>query len=221
MDDRLLFTFYLLAIISAIVFFKLRELFRLKRTKKLVAWAVLGDYDAIVGPKSYTQALWSDIKNAQYTFKLSKEYSIIEENDVILCHDIIREYQNHMAKRYFLDTLPNYQTKKRLSSKDYFMATLYDFLSDHQCDHEFIGHIMCEKRLKYIEYGTWGVTNYDATYALSDFAIIYHKLLYITFCYCKNCLAFNPEKDSTWRETRENSLKNAITKKQLDVFVAT
>ena len=97
------------------------------------------------------------------------------------------------------------------------MAAFYEFLSKRQCYDEVVGHVMHEEQLEYKHYGQWGGELYDATYLLSDFGLMYHKLLYITVCYRKNSKIFNPESELEWQELRESGIKKVLDTKQLAV----
>ena len=120
-----------------------------------------------------------------------------------------------VARKYFLDQLSLIKSKYAASGEDYFMAAFYNFLTEHQCYHEVVGHAMQKERIAYKDYG-YGCD--DATYLLSDFGLLYHKLLYITFCYCKNSRVINHKKQLAFGEQRENGIKAILDTKQLGVW---
>ena len=206
-----------LIVLLIITVSKWRELSKTKKLKGLVAWSVTGDYCPAVGINSYVRELWTSVLIAQHKLGIPEEYRINEKEDFEICHEIIKEYQVDAARKYFLSELALIKSKYAVSGEDYFMAAFYEFLTKRQCYNEVIGHAMHKERLEQKHYGDWGGACYDATYLLSDFGLIYHKLLYITFRYLKASRIFNPENLPDWQKQRETGLKKVLETKQLEV----
>lgn len=54
---------------------------------------------------------------------------------------------------------------------------------------------MHQKRLSYSEYGSWGGKLFDATFLISDFSVVFHKLMYTSYLYCKSSKSINPKNE--------------------------
>ena len=169
----------LCALILTIVFMvpKLRELYSESNLRKLVSWIMI----------NHDLPLWTYIKDAQYKYEIKKEHRITDEHDWEIVQDILRQFQADIGQSYFKGNLKQIKSKYVISGEHYFMVLLCSYLMEHQCDREFLGYDMHKETLSYKEYGSWGGQLFDATYALTDFAIIYHKLYYIACVFCKNC----------------------------------
>ena len=197
--------------------YKLYMLSQMKELKSFVAWSVIGGYHPTCSRYSFLSDLWDAVLIAQHELNIPKEYRIDEKEDRELCHKIIEAYQVDIARKFFLDELTLIKSKYAASGKDYFMLALHNFLSKRQCYSEVAGHAMHKEQLEYKKYGEWNGAIYDATYLLSDFGLLYHKLLYITFCYLKNSRVFNPENRPDWEAHVENGIKKVLDTKQLGV----
>ncbi len=166
----------LLVVVFCFLFSKLREFYRVKSLRDLVAWSVTGG-DGI--------PLWAEISNAQIKLKLPKEYCVTGDDEWEYVREILAEYRKDLMLSYFKGHLIVIKSKYVISGECYFMASLYAFLCDHQCDYDFLGYKMHKKQISYKSYGESFSAGFDATYALSDFAIVFHKMHYITYMYCK------------------------------------
>jgi hypothetical protein len=202
---------------SIVAFKKWYDLSQEQKLKSLVAWSVTGDHCPALGRYSYTTELLFAITAAQAKLNIPKEYCLISQTERNFCLEIIAEYQKQMARDYFQGNLHPIKSKYVVMEKDYFMATLLAFLSDHQCDNKFIGYEMHKERINYCLHGVWGGTLFDATYALTDFAIVFFKMNYITYMYCKNSPITNPSGSTQWRDWEEKSLNAILETKQIEV----
>ena len=160
-------------LIIALIFMisKLREYYSEKKLRELVSWSIIGDYRFAIA-------------NAQYKYGIKKEYCITEETEKEYMWEIIAEFQKEMARSYFKGELKTVKSKYAIWGEHYFMYSLQYFLGKHQCDYEFLGHYMHEERISYKEYSGDG---YESTYTLTDFAVVYHKMYYISHVFCRNC----------------------------------
>ena len=215
MDDWIFGLAGVLVLFAVVAAYKWLELSRMKELRELVAWSVTGGYHPPSGVNSYDRELWTAILVAQHQLSIPKEYWIDEKEDFEICHEIIKEYQADIARKYFLDQLSLIKSKYRVSREDYFMVSFYNFLTKRECYDEVVGHAMHKERIAYTDYG-YG--NYDATYLLSDFGYVYHKLLYTTFCYCKNSKVINDEPQYALGEDRENGIRTVLDTKQLGIW---
>lgn len=183
-----------------------------KKLYNLVAWSVTGKYDPRLYINSYTSELVSCIKDTQYIHEIDNKYRIEESNEIEIVYEIIEEYQKYISREYFKGNLGLINSKTTIKPEDYFMATLHDLLSAHHCDYTFIEHDMFGEKLEFERYSDG--SGYKATYTLTDFSIVYHKLYYITHIYCKNSLALQ-DKVSSWSE---KIIKEALDTKQMTIL---
>lgn len=73
----------------------------------------------------------------------------------------------------------------KLSPREFYLFSLYDYLNKHLTD------IYYKENEMYIElsrkdYGSYGGRLYDAIYSITDYGIAYHKLFYSVSLYCEN-----------------------------------
>lgn len=214
MADLIIYLTGVLLLFSSIVILKLHKTNKLKA---LVGWSVTGGHCPSVGINSYIRELWDALLITQYKLNIPQEYRINEKADFDSCRAIIKEYQIDISRKYFGGDLTLIKSRCAVSKEDYFMAAFYEFLSKRQCYNEVVGHAMHKERLDYKHYGQWEGELYDATYYLSDFGLMYHKLLYITFCYQKNSKIFNSKSEPNWQEHIENGIKRVLDTKQISV----
>ncbi len=191
----------ILAIAIIFMISKLHELYKERQLKKLVSWIFV---NSPLSASGHDFPLEDYIFNAQYKFEIKKEFCISKELELDFVKEILEEFKKDMFQSYFADNLKTVKSKYVISGEHYFMSSLQRFLQKHQCDHHFLNYDMHKETIAYKEYGSWGGKLFDATYALTDFAITYHKMLYIAHTFCKNCkplaesnlsLLFDDEKD--------------------------
>lgn len=179
--------------LSIIAFERWRELSQEKTLRELVTWAALGDHCPTIDRNSYISELLIAILNAQYNDALDPKHQITEDIEKQYVAEILNEYRQNLMRSYFKGHLHPIKSKHSLSGEDYFMLSLVDFLKDHQCEESFLGHDMRKERLVYKRYGDWGGPCYDATYSITDFSVVYHKVYLIAYLYCKNNRRINPD----------------------------
>lgn len=197
-------------LVFVFIFFssKLREFYRDRSLRELVAWSVTTDDNT-----RCNLSLSDYIVNAQNKLSLPQEYRISGDVERNYMNDIIAAYQKDMMQSYFKGYLKVIKSKYVVPGEVYFMYSLYTFLSDHQCDYEFLNHNMHKERIFYKEYGSWGATHFDATFALSDFAIVLHKMHYITCVYCRR----NDILSGIVPNWNEQNLKEILDTKQIQI----
>lgn len=203
----------LILLAFAIIFMvsKLIKYYEEKKLRKLVSWSVIGDYCPTLGRYSYISGLSLAIRHAQCDDDIDAKYRITEEIERQYMDEIIEEFQKHMARSYFEGHLKLMQSKYEVSGEHYFMMAMCKFLDSHQCDPEFFGNDM---RQELLEHKTYGGGGSDATYSLSDFGILYHKMYYITYMFCKKSKIANPKGDCF---QNEKSIKDIIDTKTIQI----
>lgn len=172
----------LFILLTILAFSKWRDLSRMRNLHDLVGWSFTGG-DGL--------SLCAEITNAQIELSIPQKYCIVEA-DIKYVKEILEEYRKDLVHCYFSGKPISVRSKYYISGADYFVFTLHNFLEKHECDYEFIGHDMHDETLEYRRFGYWGGPCCDATYALTDFGIVYHKMYYITYLYCKNSKITNP-----------------------------
>ena len=201
--------FVLLAIIA---FVKWHEYTQEKKLRDLVSWSAIGDYSPSLGRNSYVRELLFAVLNAQYNEDIDEKYRITEEEKQYVI-EIIEDYQRDIMRSYFKGQNIVIKSKYVISGKDYFMLMLYTFLSEHQCDYDFLGHDMHKERVSYKSYGSSITAGFDATYALTDFSVVFHKMYYIAYMYCRRS-------DSLRKyipEWNENNIKEILDTNQIQL----
>lgn len=210
MEAVLVMIIFILVMAIIISLHKVKELSLQEKLRDLVAWSVSQD-DHI----RCNIPLFSYVANAQINLDIPKEYRISGDEGWGFVKEILAEYQTDLIQSFFSRCL----TPKVLSGKyvprgqDYFMLMLYIFLSEHQCDRKFADHDMRGEQLEYKQHGHWGGPLYDSKYTLSDFAIVYHKMHYITYMYCRGNDAIN----GFVPEWCEEGLKQILDTNQIEI----
>ena len=170
--------------VAIIAFSKWRELTIGRKLYNLVAWSVTTDF---IGSGSVRPGLdlIDYIGNVAYAHKLPDRYKITDEKEREIAKDILKEYQRFLTQEYFSRKLSCPKTKYTDYGEHFFFANLFDFLSSHQCDYTFIGNDMHDELLSRKQYGKSYTSDSESTYKLSAFGIVFHKLLYISYLFCK------------------------------------
>lgn len=190
--------------VAIIAFEKWYKYTQEQKLRDLVAWSVTGGNGI---------PLWAEVSNAQNKLNLPKEYCITGDLDWDYAKEIIDEYKKGLMLSYFKGHSYVIKSKYVISGENYFMFALYAFLSDHQCDYKFLEHDLHKETLDYKRHGDWGGPLFNATYALTDFAIVFHKMHYITYMYCRGndiLKDFVP----AWNE---NNLREILDTKQIQI----
>lgn len=152
-------------ILSLVVVFLLYSHFKKKDLFEKVKWCVSSE--SLSNMRDHVLRL-------QYRLDLDEKYRITEDEiDIVV--EILRSYQKDLIQKYFNDSLSNY----RWTEDSCFVITLGDFLRKHELEKEFNGNVMYTVK-DYKSHGTWGLPLFTATYVLTDYAVTYHKLYYIT-----------------------------------------
>ena len=177
----------------------------------LVSWCVTKDSSLY----RCNLPLYSYIFNAQIDLDVPLQYRLSVSQDKAAVEELLTFFQNELSKNYFEGSLKCVKSKYVIPGSHYFMFALNSFLSKHQCDTYFNGYDMHKKTLSYNSHGSWGTPLFDASYELSDFAIVYHKLYYITYLFCKNSKVFNSKGDAY---CNPDSIKQILDTRQIEIY---
>lgn len=184
------------------------ELAIAKEMRELVAWSFSSDNHIRDG-----FPLFAYINNAQIKLSIPDSYRISDDKEWHYAKEIIDFYKDELVQDYFNGRHFLIKSKYVVSGECYFMYALYAYLSDHQCDSKIRNHDMHSETVSCKSYGSWGGPLYDATYELSDFAFVFHKMHYITYLYCKNSnILKNMVPD--WNEA---NIKEILDTKQIQI----
>lgn len=166
----------------------------------------------IVSDKKRDMSLWKYVWNAQNHCKIAEQYRIATDEEWQLVREILEEFKKDLSRNYFDGVLKApIKSKYVINEEQYLMLYLCSFLKERQCNGEFLGYEMHDE---IIEHNYYGYSNFSATYRISDFAVVYHKLLYIAYVVCKTSNGINIDGQFYYNES---SIEEVITKKILKV----
>lgn len=209
MENMFASIFIIAVVLCIYLCYQLHQYVKAKKLKKLVAWCTMDDSQKFRGGLK----LYQHVNNAQL-HNVATEYHIHGETEWEFTNEILFSYAKYLAEQYFDDRLYIPKSKYVVRGEDYFMFTLCDYLSMHECDYEFCGHSMREKTLSFKNHGMWGGPLFDAKFALSDFAIVYHKLYYISYMFCKSSPILN-QTGGSYRS--DDELRTILDTKQIEI----
>jgi len=189
-----------------------------KKVREFVSWAVIGDYCPALGVNSYVRTLLNSVLREQAKYIDSEKYMITGSEEEANAFEIIEEFQKSVSRNYFSERIKPPRGKfRKMTKTDFFFFHLNDFLAEHECDSEFFGHDMRGERISYSPRGTTIWSGSDSTYVLTEFAIVYHKMYYIAYLYCKNSTITNPGTSKHYKEWVEESLKKTLDTNQIEI----
>lgn len=197
-------------VLFCFLFSKTKEYYKNKKVKELFAWIISensADFRCNLHLHNY-------IANAQNKCNLLQEHRVTSDEEWNTVKEILIEFQKDATIKYFTDNYHIPKSRYVINGEVYFIYLLNSYLESHQCEDKVAGHKMHSKTLNYKDYGSWGAPLFDATYELSDFGIIYHKLYYISYMFCKNNPVLNA-KGELW--TVEESIEEIIKSKQISI----
>lgn len=174
-----------LILVAVIAFSKWKELIKEKKLRQLIAWSVTTNYQHI-GSVRPGLDLIDYINEVAYNHILPKHYCISEGDERELAKDILKEYQRVLTQEYFNGELSLTEAKYTDEGKHFFFAHLFNFLQKHKCDDKFIGKEMHSKLLSHKRYGKSFTSGSESTYSLSTLGIVFYKLYYISYLFCKD-----------------------------------
>lgn len=150
-----------------------------KRLHEHVAWCVSND--SLLYRCGLT--LFDYIWNAQVKHDLSKEYRLIADSERTTAKEILKYFQEYLNQAYFKGDLSFSRENVNMASETYFIVLLKYYLEKHECETYFHENKMYTTK-SYKSFGRWGGELFEATYELTDYAVVYHKILYtVRLCY--------------------------------------
>ena len=167
-----------LIVLAAILLYLLKKVLDHYALFRRVSWIIGGDqYDNIgtYGVNHLRECLLYKSENA----KAESPFHIDPEEYAML-NDILRSYKLNLAHSFFRNQLIFPWRFRKMDERDYLFLPLNSYLSKHETDHEFCGHVMHE----HIESEYYKGGGHKGDYHLTDFGVVFTKLRYLALVYC-------------------------------------
>ena len=177
--EGLISAFILLFVcVSVWAFTTWRKLKKMENLKECVGWSVHEDNSL-----RYNIPLWVHFRDAQLKDYIQDKYRITCEEEWDEAKEIIKRYQKELANSYFEERLWAMESIYGIGGKDYFIYMLYVYL----CENNNYG---------YGQHSVFRLWNNELD---TRNKIVFHKMQYITYMYCKENLALQKNVPS-WNE---------------------
>lgn len=169
-----------IAIIVLILVFVVPKLIQNGRDQSLkeqVAWTTTtsNSWDS---PRALE--LWQYIHNIQNRYRVEDKYKISTKEEWDIAKSLIEKCRSELASDFLQNRVQSTKYTSALTPEEYFIFSLSYFLSENQTKKELLGHKMYIE-IDRVSYSAW---SYDATYSITEFGMVFHKLRYITSLYC-------------------------------------
>lgn len=185
--EGLISAFILLFIYMSIwAFTTWRKLKNMERLNEQVAWSIC-ESDGV----RWNIPLWAHLKNAQLHSNVSEQYRISEDEDWQNAKEIIERFQKELTQSYFNGKLWALKSIYNISGKDYFLYILYVYLCDH--DNGYFKNLVFNLKNR------------------EDRNVVFYKMYYITYMYCKNSLALQRNVPAWIEDYLKEKLDKEIT----------
>lgn len=191
-------------IVAAVVIVRWHRKFeKEKRLKSFVAWcqsSAARDGDSLV----------DIICQVQRELNLPPDLRLQTKEEKTYASEILEDICDSIARLHFSENLDIPKVKPAWGwQTKCLMFWIQSQLEDHQCDFHYLSHDMHDKTISWRDYGSYGGRNFDATYTLSDFAVAFHKLYYISYVHNQRDKEMNPQGKYNRHEERiEKTIRN-------------
>lgn len=167
----------LIVLVAIFVVPKLVQNGRDQSLKEQVAWTTTtsSEWDS---PRALE--LWQYIHNFQNRYSVEDKYRISTKDEWDIAKSLIEKCRSDLAADFSQNRVQSTKYTADLTPEEYFVFSLSYFLSENQTKTVFLGQIMYIE-IDRVSYSAW---SYDATYSITDFGMVFHKLRYITSLYC-------------------------------------
>lgn len=186
--------------------------FLISKVTKLSAEQRLLDH--IIWVRSHN--LYSYILDFQRELSIPQQYCLQGGQEELLAKKILLAFQNFIESAYFKKELLPIRSKYVVYGEQFFARMLWVYLQKHSCDGKISGCDMHEKQLSQHRYGESISSGFDATYSLTQFGIVYHKLYYISFRFLGNSPIFN-KNGTLFQEPDSAFIKDAIDSAKISI----
>lgn len=204
-------TIVALLIIVGICIPKIRDACKTKKIKSYVSWC-LSEKNA----KEYnanSPSLICYILKAQDFLNIRQDFAIHRDKDSLFINKIIDEYKKDLMQSFLNGNLYIPKGYDCITNDEFFIYTLFEFLMKRQYDRKFSGYDMLGNELDRIYFSDGSL---NIIYSLSDFSILYHKVLYIAYLYSE-MIFWDPTQPSSGKSWIEESLTNILKTKQIEL----
>ena len=167
----------ILLLIAIFVIPKLVQNSRDQSLKEQVAWTTTTSR-AWDSPRALE--LWQYIHNIQNHYHVDTKYRISSNQEWELAKAIIEKCRSDLANDFSQNRVQSTKYTSSLTPEEYFVFSLSYFLSENKTKKELLGQKMYIE-VDRVSYSAW---SYDATYSITEFGMVFHKLRYITTLYC-------------------------------------
>lgn len=147
---------------------------------------------------------------------IDQKYQIVSDEEKDIAREILKFYQAELSQSYLTGKILPSKHISKLTDAEYFVLSLLSFLDKHQCDTEINDIKMHQRTISHQSYGSWGGPLYDAKYELSEFALVYHKLLLTALEYNLAMQKNLTSEDTIYHNAIQN-VKNIIDTNQIEV----
>lgn len=130
---------------SLLAFKKWHDLSRARKSRKTIAWSIVGDYNPSLSRYSFVEDQVDSLYYAQRRLEIDRSYWLLND-EISKIRDIISSFQLSRSREYFLGKLSAVDTKSNFCEVDNFMLDLYTFLCDTHCESDDV----LLSKLKYI-----------------------------------------------------------------------
>jgi hypothetical protein len=201
----------LLVLLIVYLLYKLNKFDIEKEKKYYVGRIIHGDWQI----DHYCQSCNFDyLMMIEGKLELSNEYKLKKE-DKEQVTKILAEFKKDLSEKFFSARVALPKTKYyAINYYDFWMFSLYIFLDENTGGSLFCDEMMYKETITYKSYG-YDSREYDATYSITDFAIIAFKLLYLSYMYCKNSKTLNPKGENF---DNEQYIENIINTKKISIM---
>ncbi len=153
----------------------LRKHYNNKRLKELSAWILTKNpYN-----RTYNLSLTGYImKKFQIELCIPEKYRVTP-NEKETAELIVSAFREYFSELCLNNSVTSPEAVSKISEEKFFIYHFDCYLEKHSCDHRFIDNEMFEKLIS--QEGTYNLGSF--TYSLTDFALVFFKLNYITSTY--------------------------------------
>ena len=155
-----------------------RKLKKMESLKECVGWSAHEDNSL-----RYNIPLWVHLRDAQLKGCIQDKYRITSEEEWEEAKEIIAKYQKELVNSYFDGMLWLLGNRDDINEKDYFIYMLYVYLCESE-QYAWQNSVFLFKNLQN---------------RVENKNIVFHKMQYITYMYCKENLALQKNVPS-WNE---------------------
>lgn len=206
-------------LVFVLYLFQLRKNREVSNLHRLVAWVASKDNKIF----RCNLSLLNYIHNIQNSLDIKDSRRVSGDTERNYAQIILDDFVLYLSDAFLCKKLvcDNFEKLCKYEKIDgyfieihFFMFQFHKYLRSHECDSIFLGYDMYKSAISYNKKGMWGGELFDATYEISDFAVVFHKLCYITFMFCMKSSIFSYEVS---KFISEDSFAEVIDNRQIQI----